>query len=150
MSEKTENLGSLSSNKRRGQPEEAIRQALLMEMIEKFGFPKEMLVVERTLGSLPHLMGQKVPNRRFDIICFHKVEEAIRPLLLVECKAVSLSQKCLEQVIGYNHYAQAPFIALANHECVMTGMYRWDGGYELIEGLIPYEQMQQECVRRAF
>lgn len=91
-------------------------------MVERFGFPKECISVEREISTLPHLLGQKIPKRRFDIICFareiHK-EFPLYPLLLVECKAIPLSEKALDQVFGYNYYVGAHFVAIANSQDVV-------------------------------
>lgn len=109
-------------------PEELIRVQLLCDLIEKLGFPAHNLAVEKELSQIPHLrsMGGKLPQRRADIICFakgiHPIEE-LYPLLLIECKAVKLTGKMVNQVVGYNHYLKAPFIALANHEEIRTGWF---------------------------
>src|SRR3990167_4122115 len=110
-------------------------------MKDELGFPAELICVERSLSSLPHLAGQIVPDRRFDIICFKKHGEVILPLLIVECKAVLLTKKAAMQVIGYNHFAKAPFIALANQKSVYTGYKCKDSGYHFEEGLFSYERM---------
>ncbi len=125
----------------RSKPEEIVRQNLLLRMQEELGFPYEMLSVERSLSSMPHLLGKKVPDRRFDIVCFIKKKDQIFPLLLIECKAVPISKSALEQVIGYNHFAQAPFIAVANQDCVYTGFKKGSQGYSFTEGLLTYEKM---------
>ena len=38
-------------------PEEIVRQELLLEMTQKFGFPRELIGLERELSMLPHLKG---------------------------------------------------------------------------------------------
>ena len=125
----------------RSKPEEVVRQKLLETMQNDLGFPREMLSVERSLNSMPHLAGQKVPDRRFDIVCFRKVKDQVFPLLLVECKAIPISKLALEQVIGYNHFAKAPFIAVANQDFVYTGFIGSGDGYRFEKGLFSYEKM---------
>lgn len=95
-------------------PEEKVRQALLHQMIHSLGYPKGLIVVEKSLADLPHLQGKSVPDCRVDIVVFHPV--SMHPLLLVECKATPLNSKVERQLIGYNLYVQAPFISLANPE----------------------------------
>ena len=90
-------------------PEERVRASFLTFLIEK-GFPKERMVVERTLAELPHLIHKPVPERRIDILCYR---ENFKPLLLVECK-VSFSEKHRSQILGYNHTIEAPFIVLVS------------------------------------
>jgi hypothetical protein len=109
-------------------PEEIVRQRLLREMIDRLHYPKTMLGVEREIETLPHLMGRSVSaqNRRIDLICFAKgihPDFSLYPLLIIECKAHPLSQKVVEQVVGYNHEIGAYFIAIANADMVKTLWY---------------------------
>lgn len=110
-------------------PEEQIRQRLIAHMISNLGYPHSQLAVEQPLHQMPHLAlqnKQKMPRRRIDLLCFSKEihpEHAFYPLLIVECKAVPLSSKVLNQVIGYNHYIQARFIAVVNESEIRTGWY---------------------------
>jgi len=114
-------------------------------MVESLGYPREMLCVEKQLSSIPHLLKKNTPNRRFDIICFAKgihEEHEIYPLLMIECKAHLITKKAIEQVIGYNDYVSAFFIAIANQERVIIG---WKGkdnkGYQFSEGLPCYDEI---------
>lgn len=102
------------------QNEQEIRSLLLKKMIGGLGYPRELIIVEKQLSLLPHLHHQKgLPTRRADLICFAKnvhPEHALFPLLLIECKDGPIGRDAEQQAIGYNHYLQAPFIALANQE----------------------------------
>ena len=122
-------------------PEEIVRQALIVEMTKNLGFPKQLISVEREISTLPHLQGKKIPKRRFDIICFASSVEKdlpLYPLLLVECKAIALSESALAQVFGYNYYVKAHFIALANRE----GVVLVDRKGEMVRnGLLPYKEL---------
>lgn len=99
-------------------PEERVRQKWLQAMMITLGYPKELLAVEKELWHLPHLLSDPhVPQRRADIICFAKgihPQHLLYPLLLIECKQESLSAKALDQVLGYNYYVGAPFVAVVN------------------------------------
>ncbi len=99
-------------------PEEIVRQTWIQRMIGELKYPKELLAVEKELSSLPHLRGDKIPARRIDLLCFLKKEETFVPLLLMECKESLLSQEALEQVISYNFYVKAPYVALVNQSQV--------------------------------
>ncbi len=103
-------------------PEELIRQSLLYIMIYRLHFPKELISIEKQLSELPHLTGQlSLPERRADIICFAKnihPEYPLYPLLLIECKEGKISHEAIEQALGYNHYVQAPYIAVAGNDGV--------------------------------
>jgi hypothetical protein len=117
-------------------PEEKIRQSLLVFMQESLRYPKEMIAVEKALSAFPHLKGKKLPNRRFDIAVFGTKD--VCPLLIVECKAIPLNQKAFDQVIGYNHLINAPFLALANQTEVIT-LIKEGGMYHKVSGLPDYE-----------
>jgi hypothetical protein len=109
-------------------PEEAVRQKLIAQMVEQLGYPISLLVVEKSLKQMPHLSpGQRqVPDRRADLICYAQgihPQHQLYPLLLVECKAVKLTPKVINQVLGYNVYLQAYFVAIANQDEIKTGWY---------------------------
>ena len=123
-------------------PEEKIRQSLIAFMQEELSYPKEMISVEKALSAFPHLKGKKVPNRRFDIAVFGTKE--ILPLLVIECKAVPLNQKAFDQVIGYNHLVNAPFIALANGKEVIT-LIKEGSEYRKVKGLPDYKVLLGGC-----
>ena len=108
-------------------PEERVRQALLERMVNHLGYPKSALAVEKGLHA----------KRRLDIICYTKEG---KPLLLVECKALTLSDDTKEQVIGYNESIKAPYICIAAKNALMTGAY--DGQkWSFFEGLPTYPSL---------
>ena len=103
-------------------PEEIVRQTLIQKMIHCLGFPAELLAVEVDLNSLSHIT-TKAPDRRADLICFAKgihPSYPLYPLLLIECKRGKASKKALDQLIGYNYFVKAPFIAVADSEEIIT------------------------------
>lgn len=110
-------------------PEEIIRQRLISYMVRDLFFPPAYLVVEQGLHQLPHLAlkdHKKTPKRRIDLLCYGKdihPSHSLYPLLIVECKAVPLTDKVLNQVAGYNHFLQSYFIAVANEQEIRTGWY---------------------------
>lgn len=128
-------------------PEERIRVQLLCDLIDKLGYPSNSLTVEKELAQIPHLrsMGGKLPKRRADIICFAKgihPSEELYPLLLIECKAVKLTPKMVNQVVGYNHYLKACYIALINHEEIRTGWFdRSTQTYQFVSYLPTHAQL---------
>lgn len=100
-------------------PEELVRQKILLYLIEELGYPAHAIAIEKKLSELPHLQDQKVPDRRLDILCYES--GSYRPLLLIECKGVSLQEKMLSQVMGYNAFIGAPLICLANEGEFLLG-----------------------------
>lgn len=132
-------------------PEERVRQKLVHQMVHQLGYPKSSLSVEISLHQLPHLESSvsSLPQRRADLICFAKgihPQWDIYPLLVVECKAVKLTQKCLMQLIGYNHFLNANFIALTNGDEVRFG-WRQSGEYRYIDRLPSYEELMDIAYR---
>jgi hypothetical protein len=126
-------------------PEEVVRQALLVKLEKEYGFPSSCLVVEKKLSLFPHIKKEKVPDRRCDIVAFandiHE-EHAVYPLLLIECKHTHLTQDVVEQVVGYNYYMGAYFIALANLNSFLLGWQEEKQGlYQWQEGLISYNEL---------
>lgn len=128
-------------------PEERIRVQLLCDLIDKLGFPASIIAVEKELSQIPHLrsLSKKLPQRRADILCFakeiHPTEE-LYPLLLIECKAVKLTSKMVNQVVGYNHYLQAPYIALVNQDEIRTGWFDYEiEAYRFVPYLPTYAQL---------
>lgn len=137
----------------KAQPEEVIRNQLVIRMIEELGYPLGLMAVEKRLSQLPHLAlsSKKFPNRRADLICLGQgihPQHALYPLLLVECKAVPLTDKVLRQVTGYNHHLQSYFAAVANEDEVRIGWYdKQQQAYVFESGLPPYsELLRAVCV----
>lgn len=134
-------------------PEERVRVQLLCDLIEKLEFPASSIAVEKELSQIPHLrsMVGSLPTRRIDILCFakgiHPTEE-FYPLLVIECKAVKLTSKMVRQVVGYNHYLKAPYIALVNQEEIRFGWYDVSAGmYKFASHLPSYRQLLQHAQR---
>jgi hypothetical protein len=126
-------------------PEEQVRQGLLRHLICDLGFPASHIAVEKALDQIPHLSisPMDLPDRRADIICFAQgihPQHDLYPLLLVECKAVKLTPKVVNQVSGYNVFLQAYFIAAANQTEVQFG---WKGkeGYQFIKRIPTYPEI---------
>jgi sulfur carrier protein ThiS len=128
-------------------PEERVRQRMLDHLIDKLRFPASGIAVEKALSQLPHLQDIKVPERRLDIVCFAKGIHAdydLYPLLILECKAVSLNDAAVRQVAGYNHYVKAPFMAVANETEIRMGWFDREKKEEVFISYIPeYEQLMR-------
>ncbi len=117
-------------------PEEIVRQKLLHVMTTQLGFPRELLAVETQLSEIPHLKGvPNLPKRRVDIICFAKGIYSLYPLLIIECKEGQVGEDAKLQVLGYNHYIQAKFVAIAGENTAQL-IYP-----EQVPFLPPYSQL---------
>ncbi|MBS4168664.1 type I restriction enzyme HsdR N-terminal domain-containing protein [Parachlamydia sp. AcF125] len=134
-------------------PEEYVRQSLITKMVSQLGFPSGLMGVERELSLMPHLSQVKaIPARRADIVCFAQgihPQHALYPLLVIECKAVNLTSKVINQVVGYNHFLGAYFIALANQREFKLG---WRDvlkkEYTFIDFLPPFQELLKVCQGR--
>ncbi len=128
-------------------PEEIVRQKLIHHLIENLQFPKNLLVLEKALCQMPHLMLSpiKIPDRRADIVCFAKdihPDHNLYPLLIIECKAVKLTPKVINQVVGYNHYVKAKFIAIANETEIQFGFFNQEQKqYNFLSYIPPYQEL---------
>ncbi len=140
-------------------PEEKVRQGVVQYMLEHLGYPKELLSIEKDLKTLPHLgaLEKNFPPRRIDIICFAKdicPGYALYPLLMIECKQKKLDVNSIEQILGYNYYIKAFFIAVAN-DCEIrlgylekeTNQYRFTSHlpsfHELLEQVTPSARIRE-------
>jgi len=129
-------------------PEEGVRQHILGQMLQK-GYPLAGIAVEKSMRHMPHLSTYNghIPERRFDIVCFSKgihPEFSLYPLLLVECKAVKLSDKVINQVVGYNHFVGAFFVCIVNQLEIKTGSYdAASRGYKFVDYMPSYHDLHQ-------
>lgn len=102
-------------------PEELVRQGVINYLTHQLGYLSGGIAVEVSLQQMPHLslINARLPRRRADIVVFHQGS----PLLLIECKAVKMTTKTIRQVLGYNWYLKAPFIAVVNAEETRFGWF---------------------------
>lgn len=110
-------------------------------------FPVSCIAIEKGLASMPHLQGvaYPLPLRRADVVCFAKKigdDFNLFPLLLIECKSVKLTSKMENQVVGYNHFLNAAFVALVNQFEVRTGWFdNREEKYQFISSLPSYKEL---------
>lgn len=88
------------------QPEEMVRQLLLLYLVQDRGFSPAHIQVEKSI-KVNNL------NKRFDIIVY---DTSMSPFILIECKSHTLPirQSGLDQIGRYNLSIQAPYILLTN------------------------------------
>ncbi len=104
--------------------EERVRQLWIDHLIHHLEYPAGYLVVEQALHMLPHVQGRgRLPNRRLDLLVMapHPGREYLWPLLMIEFKRGPLQFCHMQQVLGYNGYVQAPFLAVANAQDLRFG-----------------------------
>ncbi|MBB64444.1 MAG: hypothetical protein CMO81_05225 [Waddliaceae bacterium] len=108
------------------EPEEWVRQRTLQFLMGQCAWPRSLIAVEKDLRSLPYLQSrsENIPQRRIDILCYKLNSSGILcPSLMIECKAIRLGKKAVEQAVGYNHYVQATYVVLVNQNEVQTAYY---------------------------
>ncbi len=88
------------------QPEELVRQLLLIYFVKEKEYSLARIAVEKAL-TINEL------HRRFDVLIYDKNAQ---PYLLVECKApkVKISQTTFEQIAQYNLELKVPFLLVTN------------------------------------
>lgn len=124
-------------------PEECVRQFIIRTMVDKLGYPPALIAIEKELSALSQEK-HTVPKRRVDILVYAKLNGCLVPVLMVECKAVPLNPKCAQQVIGYNAFVGALYVALANGQQILTGCFDIEeGAYRFTEGLPTYQDLQR-------
>ncbi len=134
-------------------PEECVRVNILAHLVNALGYPAGCIAIERELASMPHLNGvpHPLPQRRADVVCFAKDNEGdgnLFPLLLIECKSVKLTRKMENQVVGYNHFLKAAFVALVNQQEVRIGWFdHARGEYQFIPALPSYMELLSQLRR---
>ncbi|MCX6988241.1 MAG: type I restriction enzyme HsdR N-terminal domain-containing protein [Chlamydiae bacterium] len=131
-------------------PEEIVRQQLINHMVYELFYPKELIAIEKVLSSIPTVDpgNMQLPDRRVDLICFAKgihPSYPLYPLLLVECKeSILLKKEAQDQVIGYNYFIKAYFVAVAYPGGVEWGCYdRKKQEYLFFPSLPPYSRLIQ-------
>ena len=87
-------------------PEEFVRQLLILHFTEGLGYNPNRISIERQLK----VNGR---NRRYDILVY---DPSMQPFLLVECKApeVDLSQDTFDQIARYNMPLRVPYLMVTN------------------------------------
>ncbi len=128
-------------------PEEQVRQLWIQRMVHQLEYPRELFVVEKGIKDLPFATSKEAPNRRLDILVCGKgspPSDPFFPLLLLECKQGTLSEDALNQVIGYNHFIKAPFVAAVNLSEVQLRVYdRTENQYIFCSFLPSYKELMQ-------
>jgi len=111
------------------------------------GYPQHSLAVEKNLRELLGPEVSRVPHRRVDrrvdIVCFSK--GSMKPLLIIECKAVDFTPSMFHQLLGYNQFIKASYVALAGAKQIILGWYDTiKKEYRFKEGLPSYGQLTSD------
>ncbi|MBO4544023.1 MAG: type I restriction enzyme HsdR N-terminal domain-containing protein [Bacteroidales bacterium] len=112
-------------------PEEAVRQAYILHLVNDLSVPPIEISVEKKIVY----SGQ---TKKYDIVAQH-IDKC---LVVVECKApsVALQPKTLQQAAMYNHILHAKYIVLINGKQCLVYMEQ-QGEYLPIEALPSYQEI---------
>lgn len=113
-------------------PEEYVRQHIIHYLLNEIEAPPSLIAIEKQLL----LNGTK---RRTDIVVY---DNALKPLLLVECKApeVEINQLTIDQALRYNLVLQVPYVFLSNgitHCCLHFN----NNQHQVLEQIPNYKNM---------
>ena len=88
------------------QPEEMVRQLLIIYLKEVEGISKNYIAVEKSIKVNDRL-------KRFDLLIF---DENHKPIMLIECKSpkVKVNQDTFEQIAWYNSTLKVPYLLVTN------------------------------------
>lgn len=126
-------------------PEEIIRQKLIFSMVNKLGFPKGLISIEKELSSITYLKDKKLPLRRVDIMVFARdvhPQYELYPLLIIECKRDRINKSAKEQLLGYNLYIKAYYAALAGKDEFQLFYHGKDQKEQSLNFLPRYEKLK--------
>lgn len=97
--------------------EEFLREQLITYLTDIKQFPKSLIAKEKKISALPNLIRDCRLDRRIDLLIYTPI---FQPLLLIECKATSITVDAMKQVLGYNYYIGAPCVSIINQqECIL-------------------------------
>lgn len=110
------------------QPEEFIRQLLILHLINKKEYPKTFLSVEKTVIV-------NTRKKRFDILVYNQQHQ---PWLMVECKAanIDITQAAFAQIATYNMTLNVPYLLVTNGiTSYCCKIDKKEGTYEFLSAL---------------
>ena len=108
------------------QPEELVRQLILISFIKEGLYPSSLIQVEKgiVINGL---------RKRFDIIVY---DRKIQPFMLVECKSYKnmLAQNAIDQAAIYNIALKAPYLFITNGITAICASINFpDGTYFIMD-----------------
>lgn len=115
-------------------PEEWIRQQFLFFLIEKKGYPRSLMAVEKAI------MVNRM-SKRFDAVVYNQKGE---PAMLIEFKSakVPLSQKTMEQAARYNLTLKVNYLVISNgiqHFCCKLDHIKQS--FEFLSAIPTFDQL---------
>ena len=118
-------------------PEEGVRQWLIDELSQNYGYPLNLMCCEYAID----LNGVKY---RGDLVVLDK---KLNPVLIAECKApgVKISKNSFKQILRYNLSLKVNYILVTNGlETYMAGINNDTGDYNFLPAIPRYEELSQQ------
>lgn len=121
-------------------PEETVRQNVVLSLINKYGFPKELISTELYVGRRSDKVG------RADIVVTRQqlsLASEADVLLLIECKApsVPITYETLQQSAKYAKKLTPKFVVLTNGDCSEVYEYS-EGNFRQIQDIPDFAECQ--------
>ncbi len=141
---------SIRKRRIKASPEERVRQSLLNYLILELGYPSHQILIEKNINCLPFYKDPLIrpPCRRLDILILAKdfyKNPPFFPLVLIECKATQVNQKAIRQVLGYNYFLKACFVALASPQSLQYGWLDSHQKFHLKSGFPSYLMLLEKA-----
>ena len=116
-------------------PEEWVRQHFINLLVHKLNYPASRINVE---GGIKY-------NKLLKRVDLMVLDEALQPLVLVECKApsVSVSQATLDQLSAYNKVCGASLVILTNGMVTYATICKGNDTFEPLEKIPTAEELTQ-------
>lgn len=117
-------------------PEESVRQWLIKELSNNFGYPVHMMSCEYTF-TIDRL------KYRGDLVVFNNKKE---PVLIAECKApqVKISKESFLQAFRYNMALKVRYIIVTNgNNTYVTSFDKENGEHSFVKDIPHYNEISQ-------
>ncbi|HEX5624869.1 MAG TPA: type I restriction enzyme HsdR N-terminal domain-containing protein [Saprospiraceae bacterium] len=112
-------------------PEEWVRQCLVLMLREEYGIPMSRMAVEKQI----EVHGLK---KRFDLVIYDRLGQ---PFVLIECKApeIPIRQALFDQAAVYNFRLKAPYLGITNgHQLILAAISFDSSDFAFIASLPAY------------
>ena len=115
-------------------PEEWVRQHFVHYLMERLGYPRELMMNEVTIQV-------GLTTKRCDTILYSR---QLTPRVLIEYKApqIRITDRVLQQILRYNYTLRVPYLILSNGmEHFACQIDYEQGSYTFLEHIPPYYEL---------
>ncbi len=118
-------------------PEETVRQSIIAELSEKYGYPLSLM-------SCEYIIDSKLINYRGDIVIFDRNGN---PLMIIECKApsVKIGREVFDQIFNYNRHLRVKYLLISNgSETYIIHINYQTNKIEFLTNIPPYNELSKK------